>query len=268
MTERASAPDAAMREFPLSLPFGETAEHLEPDFAAAPRPELVTRILRACLRAADGGEPDAESVWRWTLHRRLQALLAVERAGGGERAEIELRCPHAGCGEPMAIDLDLERFVLPDPPPRFDVELAPGACARVRLPSGDDQRRWAAHAPGPAPERRLARDLVEALNGEPLGDRDELPAEWLEPLAEALEERDPLTALRLTTCCPACGAPVDAEFDLEAHLLRNAAARQARLLDAVHRLASAYHWSEREILALPRSRRQQYLARLRAEPAP
>jgi hypothetical protein len=257
-----------MREFPLPLPFGEAAEHLEPDFAADPRPDLVTRVLHACLRAADGGAPDTDSLWRWTLHRRLQGLLAVERAGGGARAEIELRCPHAGCGEAMAIDLDLERFVLPDPPPRFDVEVAPGVRARVRLPSGEDQRRWAAQAPGPVPEQRLARDLVEAINGEPLNGSDAMPAEWLEPLAGALEERDPLTALRLTTRCPACGAPVDAEFDLEAHLLRSAAARQARLLDAVHRLARAYHWSEGEILALPRSRRQQYLERLRAEPAP
>jgi hypothetical protein len=40
------------------------------------------------------------------------------------------------------------------------------------------------------------------------------------------------------------------------------------LLDAVHQLARAYHWSEREILALPRERRRQYLARVREEPAP
>lgn len=268
MTEHASDRGAAMRESPLPRPFGEEPQDLEADFARDSRAELVTRILSACLRDAGGGAPDPNSLWRWTLHRRLQALLAVERAGGGGRAEIELRCPYAGCGEPMAIDLDLERFVMPDQPPRFDVEVAPGVRARVRLPCGDDQRRWAARSPAPAPERRLARDLVETIDGAPLGDSDDLAAEWIEPLARALEERDPLTALRLAARCPACGGAVAAEFDLEAHLLESAAARQARLLDTVHRLARAYHWSERDILALPPSRRGEYLARLRAEEAP
>lgn len=267
MTERASDPGAAMREYPFPRPFGDDAEHLEPDFARESRAELVTRVLHACLRDADGGAPEPAGLWRWTLHRRLQALLAVERASGGARAEIELRCPHVDCGETMAIDLDLERFVLPDQPPRFDVEVTPGVRACVRLPSGNDQLRWSALATCAVPQR-LARELVETINGESLSRSADLAEDWFEPLAAALEERDPLTALRLAAQCPACGAPVAAEFDLEAHLLESAAARQARLLDTVHRLARGYHWSERDILALAPSRRQQYLDRLRAEDAP
>jgi hypothetical protein len=73
------------------------------------------------------------------------------------------------------------------------------------------------------------------------------------------------TALRLTARCPACCESADVEFDLERHLLASAAARQARLLDTVHRLARAYHWSEREI-PLPRGRRE-HISRECAEAA-
>jgi hypothetical protein len=37
------------------------------------------------------------------------------------------------------------------------------------------------------------------------------------------------------------------------------------LLDQIHRLAANYHWSEQEILALPKQRRTAYLRRLDRE---
>ena len=262
MKQPASAPDAAPPAFALRRPFGDAAADLELDFVAASRPDLVTAVLGNCL-----GDPSgADETWHWTLHRRLQALIALERSGGRQSASLQARCPHADCGEPMELELDLAQFVLPDEPERFVCDVAPGVLLAVRLPTGADQRRWCAE---PLRETgsasRFARELVLAINGEPLADGAQLPAEWIEPLAEALEARDPLTALRLTTRCPACEQRMDIEFDLEAHLLASAAARQARLLDDVHRLARAYHWSEREILALPPRRRAQYLARVRKE---
>ncbi len=263
MKQPASAPGAAMPVFALRRPFGEDAADLELDFGASPRAELVTALLGNCLR--DGATPG--ETWEWTLHRRLQALIAIERAGGTQSAAVRSRCPHAGCAEPMELELDLAQFVLPEGPERFECDAAPGVRLAARLPTGADQRRWCSESRGTSPESRFARELVVAVNGEALAHDAELAPEWLEPLAEALEAHDPLTALRLTTHCPACGESVALEFDLEAHLLASAAARQARLLDAVHRLARAYHWSEREILALPRRRREQYLARVRAEEA-
>ena len=40
--------------------------------------------------------------------------------------------------------------------------------------------------------------------------------------------------------------------------------RAATLLDEIHLIAMSYHWSETEILALPVSRRQDYLRRILA----
>lgn len=269
MKQRASAQDAAMQEFTLPRPFGESGADLELDFSGGARPDLVTHLLCACLRDADERAPAPVQVWDWTLHRRLQALIAIECAGGATHSTLQLTCPRADCGELMELDLDLERFRMPGQPAAFDVAPAPGVRLSVRLPCGADQRRWHTAADtGEAIEVRAARELVQAVNGTPLGEGVELSPQWMEPLAAALEQRDPLTALSLTTRCPACGEALTVDFDLEHHLLLRAQARQQRLLDAVHVLARAYHWSEREILALPRRRREQYLARVRAEAAP
>jgi hypothetical protein len=269
VSERASITDAAIDEFPSPLPFGDDGRHLEVDFSSEARADLVTSILCQCLRDAKGRAPTESVVREWTLHRRLQGLLAIERAGGAPASTIQLRCSATGCGESMELDLDLGQFTLHDQPPVFEVDLAPSVRAAVRLPTGTDHRRWqATGSGGEASEARMARDLVQTIHGRPLPDGQDLPQEWIARLAEALEERDPLTALRLATRCPACGATVDLELDLEAHLLAGARMRRSRLLDAVHQLSLAYHWSEREILALPRQRREEYLARLRAEALP
>ena len=58
----------------------------------------------------------------------------------------------------------------------------------------------------------------------------------------------------------ACGAQTSAPFDAATVLYADVTAHVDRLLADVHRLASAYGWSEREILMLPPARRERYLA--------
>jgi hypothetical protein len=49
-------------------------------------------------------------------------------------------------------------------------------------------------------------------------------------------------------------------------LLASGIATGDRLLEEVHSIARAYHWSEAEILALPLPRRRRYLDLLQGEP--
>jgi hypothetical protein len=48
-------------------------------------------------------------------------------------------------------------------------------------------------------------------------------------------------------------------FDTATFFLAEVAATADRLLDEVHAIAWHYHWSESEILDLPRARRRRYL---------
>jgi len=65
----------------------------------------------------------------------------------------------------------------------------------------------------------------------------------------------PEVAQAALAACPACGA--SNEIAVDPYLVL--AASPEELFVEVHLLASAYHWSEAEILALPRARRQLYL---------
>ena len=56
--------------------------------------------------------------------------------------------------------------------------------------------------------------------------------------------------------CPACDATVRAGLHLPSLVM-------TELHEDVHVLASAYHWKEEAILALPRRRRQDYAMRAR-----
>jgi hypothetical protein len=62
--------------------------------------------------------------------------------------------------------------------------------------------------------------------------------------------------------CEDCGAISPAPFDIRDFMWRELAASAERLLDEVHIIASAYGWSEHEILAMASARRGRYLARL------
>ena len=66
-------------------------------------------------------------------------------------------------------------------------------------------------------------------------------------------------ALECVATCAGCGAQTALPFDAGGTLWSEAAASAQRLLQDVHALASAYHWSEADILALSPARRGYYL---------
>jgi hypothetical protein len=243
--------------------YGDAGVDLNVDFDA-PRPFLITRLLAVTLVDGGGRAMSEDALWQWSLASRLQALLAVAVATRGHHGWLERRC--GGCGETMDLELDLTLFQGLEEPDRVAVEPEPECCVTLRLPTGADQRRWLADSSGGEPVfSRMATTLVTSVNGEAPAADWVVPEGWLASLAEELEARDPLTALQLQTQCPNCGAPCAVELDLEEYLLSQLARRQAWLMDDVHRLASVYHWSEADILALPANRRRDYLSRIGEE---
>lgn len=233
-------------------PFGHAAADLDVAFAAPVSEEAATAVLAACTGC------DAGVVRGWTLARRLQALLAVRLADDPDaRVPAVLRC--AACGEAFELDFELAHC-------RADVDETPiewtapdGQRLPLRLPTAADLQGWrqaAVHDEGRLAAALLARPETE------------LPADWLAPLAEALAERDPFTALQVPAPCPDCGHANAAHIDLQALLLADFAVRQRRLLDDVTTLARAFHWSEAQILDLPAWRRGYYIARVAGGLAP
>jgi hypothetical protein len=235
-------------------PVGSAASDIDLVFDAADRPGTVTALLAACVSDADGQALDEDEVWGWTLNRRLQALLAMRLASGDTKTELRPHCTE--CGEAMEIGLDLQAFANEPVAPYFTWRGADGLGLSLRLPRGRDLRDWMRKG-GQVSQEALLASLVEDVSGQPQSLSALLPA-----LDDAFEAHDPLSALHLSASCPACAQVNTVDCDLEALLLDGFARDQAAMLDDVVQLASAFHWSEAAILALPRWRRALYLQRI------
>lgn len=220
------------------------------------------------LHRAARPEATDEELSSVPLGEREADLFALRRALFGERLQVRIDC--GACGE--AMEFDLESGGLLARPPRSPEALrveADGWTVACRLPTVADLDAVARTADGLGPEpdaaRRqlLTRCVVTAVrNGRPVPPTD-LPAALPEGvqrrLAEAVEQADPAAEVTLKVACPECGEATLAELDIAAYLWTELDSwARDQLLD-VHLLASAYGWSEQQILALSPLRRRYYL---------
>jgi len=166
------------------------------------------------------------------------------------------------CAQHLEIEIAVRDFIADEEATVFEWSPQPGQLLSVRLPTGQDQQRWLTS--NDISVHSMAQQLVVRVNAEPRASDWRIPEDWVDALADELARHDPLTALELPVRCPACEATTTIEFNLEEELLVRLRARQLATLRDIHTLASAYHWSESEILKLPEWRRRQYLTQIAA----
>ena len=83
----------------------------------------------------------------------------------------------------------------------------------------------------------------------------------IEAISNALQDISPEIPLAIQSQCPECKTQNNVPIDIAAHVF----SLFANPLEDVHDLASAYHWSEKDILALPGHRRRSYLKLIAAD---
>lgn len=212
-------------------------------------PQRVTAVLTAALAELGGAAVEAETVRALSVADRqyLMRRLAVEV--GIEESWIAAGCPQCGA----SFDIPVRHAELPVKPAgegypfaTVDTSLGP---VRFRVPDGADQEAVAGIGDPREARRALAARCAESLPGE-LSDED------LDRAEAALEAVAPEVVTRAQAACPDCGEAAEVHLDPYVCL---GAANSGLFLD-VHALASAYHWSEKEILAMPRERRRLYLS--------
>lgn len=98
-----------------------------------------------------------------------------------------------------------------------------------------------------------ARDGARELRASELSD------EAVAALAERVAEADPEAELFLSLDCPDCAHGWSMLFDIASFFWKEITSEAKRLLREVHTLASAYGWSERDVLAMSAARRQLYM---------
>jgi hypothetical protein len=200
-------------------------------------------------------EARPDSVADWPIGRRNRALVEMQLACFGPALRGWTSCRR--CADKLEFALD-GRALAESPLPEQGAPIVMNG-RTFRLPTSRDLARVAAEDdPGKA-----AVALVEMCRT----DREErgftTEIDWTEEDLDAIGDKmalaDPLGEIMLHFDCPECGEAFDDSVDLPAFLRAEIEGRSKYLLREVHTLASAYGWSEAEILSLNPARREFYL---------
>ena len=239
--------------------------------------ERTTWLLTRMLERIGDLHPVSEShIRQLTVGDRERLLFALCAATFSDEMDLVSRCPFGECGELSELTLPLKEWIPPNPsiPPAdwYEKQIDAGNGKRVlrfRFPTGADQEAASRQLQSQRPEQvelALIRDClleVRDSDGAPVAFEAHL-AELKPHLEAAWSELDPLGDCFAKVDCSGCDrlytAVVDALTLFETRL-----ENRGNIFEQVHRLARAYHWSERELLSLSFSRRHRYLSLVDAQ---
>lgn len=207
-----------------------------------------------------------------SMGQRDACLLSLREQLFGTRLSGLAKCPK--CGEQLELAFLVDDIRAPHSD-RNDLAadlasasqifgfLAEGYRVRFRLPNSADLLAVTAAADEGATQRSLLRRCVLSVEEDSVDVTesilDDLPEAVEKALSAEMDQADPQGNVQFELNCPACGHQWFLTFDILRYLWHEIDDWARRTLREVHRLASAYGWSEREILALSANRRQMYL---------
>jgi hypothetical protein len=218
-------------------------------------PRRALRILEEARQSLGAAELPLLSVGR-----RDALLLELRWRTFGRLIACVEPCPE--CGQQVELEIDADTLLAAMPPGHtgslsLQRELW---TLELRLPNTLDQEAVLAERDvGQARCKLLRRCCLAVSHGGSPAPFEQLPEQMLEAAEQAMAEADPLADIWFSLRCEDCEHGWSAPFDVTSLLWEECAFSAQRLLHEVHVLASAYHWSERDILALSAARRRFYL---------
>lgn len=233
----------------------------------------LTMILSRCIRRLGSIRPVPPAVVRQLLVADRQYLLIKLRdMTFGDRVQATIRCPRTDCGSKIDIDFflgDVPITESQDKGPIYQMELSRDAARDennehtdravvFRLPTGEDQELIAPLAAVADTDAEAAFELLLTRCIQQRGSRRFSPRA-LEEIEEQMSAVAPKVELTIDGQCRDCGHDFAVPFDLPDFYFRELQRNQALLHREVHYLAYHYHWSEREIMAMPRGKRRRYI---------
>ena len=207
------------------------------------------------LLAAAWPERPAREWAMASIGERDRALLGLREELFGPLLEAAAACP--ACTERVQLTFTTRDILSPASAPPADLYVTAGAYdVKYRLPTSADLLEISA-CPG---ESALLRRCIETARkeSEPV-DPEALPREVIEAVAAGMAVADPQADVRIAVTCPACSHQWSSFFDIVSFLWGEIEDWAWRLLGEVHALASAYGWTERDIVELSPRRRRFYL---------
>jgi hypothetical protein len=183
---------------------------------------------------------------------RILARLYREHFGGA--LEGFTQCTE--CGEKIEFHFDV-RQVADSPPLEASSPIVAGGW-KFHLPTS----RALAMALNGGEEASAGHRLLAHCLAEPVGAAPGWSEEDMAAIEEKLAEADSLAEIQIGFECPGCGAGFEDALDLASFLWSEIETSARQLFDDIHLLASAYGWTEDEVLRLSSMRREAYVRRV------
>ncbi len=226
------------------------------------RSNYVTAVLFAALdrigdQSMDKNAENAKKIiGSLCVADRHYLMLRLGIILNGEQMWLKVDCRHCD----MPFDVDVKRCDLPVKEAGNGYPVAKliilGQQIEACVPTGRDQI-FLADQTGDDAVQQLLKKCIKTPDGEALDQTffNSLSKRDIETIDDALDEISPAVCNELLVVCPECGQQQNAQLD---HSFLGQMDRYS-FYDEVHTLASHYHWSEDQILDLPKDRRRLYL---------
>jgi hypothetical protein len=235
-------------------------------------PLAVSGLLAAAFRRIGGYDPiEPAHAAALTRGDRDFALLHLRRSIFGNRLALVVGCPNPSCRAEADLTLSITELAPTpaEPAPESWLVDTPDGVVTLREPTGDDDAAVHGLDAATASAQLWSRLVVDVAGAGPLDAErwSGLGPSTKHALALSLATRRVSPTLAFAAPCPSCRGWMEVELDPAALLASELGVALDRLFAEVHTLAYFYHWSERDILSLPRQRRWRYLELLARQTA-
>jgi hypothetical protein len=224
----------------------------------------VERAL-TMLRAACPGA-SRETLASLSIGQRDAYLIALREKLFGQQLTSLIDCP--ACEERLEMSfsvVDIRVSSRTDPPSTVAVDQS-GYKLQLRPPNSLDLLTLAECSTADEMRQRLIQECVLSISHKDqtrsVATAGEMPPEVLHAAIEQVSEADPQADIRVDLTCPCCGHKWHAGFDIVSYLWSELHDRAIHLLREIQLLASAFGWSEIDILNMSSRRRECYVEML------
>lgn len=220
-------------------------------------------LIGRALALLEHARPD-RSAKQWaqaSIGERDEQLLDLREELFGSDFQATAVCP--SCGERLeltfsAADIRASAGRLTGRDEKLHVK-AFGYEVSCRLPTSADLLEIATARTDDGRQMLLKLCVEAAQAGGLAVDSEALPDEVVNALSEEMSRVDPQADVHISLACPACLHGWNIVFDILSYFWSEIEDWAQRLLLEVHLLASAYGWSERDIISMSATRRRLYL---------
>ncbi len=244
---------------------------------------LVSEVLASCIEAIGDICPiTVDHARGLSVSDRQYLLLKLRGVTFGEKVQAIVQCPMVRCNAKVDIDFHLSQLPVPksNTPLEYKFQLSDEAYqqlsehtkrdVRFRLPLGSDQEAIAVMVSSneaKALSQLLSYCLITIgdIEQPTLEQTQSLPSLVRREIEQQLEEVTPETEMVMDVVCPECGCEFSAPFNIQDFFFGELKINDTVLRKEVHYLAYHYHWSETEIMTMPRQKRRQYIDTLAEE---